>query len=237
VRQLLTAALSDPWSALDQLLDGPLHPGGTEATDDLLDRANVTAETRLLDVGCGKGNALERARAREATAIGLDQQPDDEVSDALRGDMQSIPLVTDSVDVVLAECVLCLAEDLQRSLAEISRITAPDGRIAISDVTVEGPTPELDGPIADLLCLSGDRRQTYLLDQIEAAGFTIEDVGEHRDDLLAMRDRVADRIDYERMLPMLGERGEAMLAGIHDLEDAIDDERVGYCSVIASVDG
>jgi len=236
VQQLLNAAFSAPWGALDQLLDGPLHPGGTEATDDLLDRAAVTAGTRILDVGCGAGNALERARVRGAEPIGLDQQPEADAISVLRGDMQTLPVQDGSVDVVLAECVLCLADDVSAALAEANRALAPDGRLAISDITVEGEVPELGDPIAELLCLTGDRRREQLLDRIDAAGFRIEDVRDHREDLLAMRDRVADRVDYERVLPLLGERGQCMLDGIHDLETAIEDERVGYSSVVATAD-
>ena len=71
----LTLALENPWTTLDALLDGPLHPGGAEATATLLDRAGVSDGTRLLDVGCGAGDALTRARNRGATAVGLDRNP------------------------------------------------------------------------------------------------------------------------------------------------------------------
>ena len=68
---------------------------------------------------------------------------------------------------------------------------------------------------------------------VEDAGFAVADVRDHRDDLLAMRDLVADRVDYERLLPLLGDRSDALLDGIRDLEAAAEDGRLGYVSLVA----
>jgi arsenite methyltransferase len=124
---------------LEIVIDGPLHPGGREATGDLLDRAAVDSETQLLDVGCGAGDALRLAREREARAVGLDHQPT--VTGAVQGDLTSLPFREESFNVVLGECVLCLSSDLERTLAEIERLLKPGGRLALSDVTVAGTTP------------------------------------------------------------------------------------------------
>ena len=94
---LLDAALANPWSTLDTMLEGPLHPGGTDATADLLDRADVGPGTRVLDVGCGAGEALPVARDRGADAVGVDPSPD--ADRAIRGDATALPLGESRVDV------------------------------------------------------------------------------------------------------------------------------------------
>ena len=227
---LLDAMLANPWATLDAMVDGPLHPGGRDATAGLLDRAGVGEGRRLLDVGCGAGDALALAGERGAEAWGLDRSPG--ADRAVVGDAATLPLQEESVDVVLAECVLCLT-DLERALGEAERVLAPGGRLALSDVVVDGERPDLPAELARAFCLTGARRRETLIDRIETAGFTVEETRDHREDLLAMRDRVAARVDYEGLLGAMGERGRDLQAGVADLEAAVEDGRVGYVSVVA----
>jgi arsenite methyltransferase len=233
VQGLLSAAVENPWGALDTILDGPLHPGGRTATAELLDSAAVGSDTRLLDVGCGAGTALEQARGRGASAVGLDTDPGGS-GETIRGDLGRLPLAANSVDVVLAECVLCLADDLDAALADTVRVLDPEGRLALSDVVVEGPLPELPSVIERTLCLDGDRRPERLLGAIERAGLTVEERRDRSEDLLSMRDRVAASVDYERLLGSMGDRGQRLLDGIDELERAVEDGRIGYVSIVAT---
>ncbi|MFB6296376.1 MAG: class I SAM-dependent methyltransferase [Halobacteriales archaeon] len=226
------AMLADPWGALGTLVDGPLHPGGGDATEDLLDRAGVDSGTRLLDIGCGAGESLAIARERGAEATGLDRRPD--ADGTIRGDLASLPVGDGRVDVVLAECVLCLCSDVERSIAEAERVLIPGGRLALSDVVVEGEAPDLPETISRALCLSGPRGRAETIDRIERAGFEVGAVQDHGEDLLAMRDRIQEQVDYEGLLGLLGERGERLLDGIADLEAAIEDGEIGYVSVVAT---
>jgi arsenite methyltransferase len=230
----LELALSNPWTTLDVLLDGPLHPGGAEATVALLDRADVSAGTRLLDVGCGAGDALARARDRGATAVGLDRTPGAGPRQ-IRGDMASLPIRSGGVDVALAECVLCLAPSLSDALGEVERVLAGGGRLALSDVVVDGRAPDLPAPIAEALCLADRGAEDELVAAVEAAGFTVGEVRDHREDLLAMRDELSATVDYEGLLSALGETGQRVLASIDDLEAAVENGRVGYVSLVATV--
>lgn len=228
---LLDAALANPWSTLDTMLDGPLHPGGTEATEQLLDRAGVGHGTRLLDVGCGAGEALPVARQRGAHAVGIDPEPS--TDRALRGDATALPLQGACVDVLLAECVLCLT-DLDAALGEANRILTDRGRLALSDVVVDGDRPDVPETVADALCLTGARSRDRLTERIEAAGFEVQDIADHHDDLLAMRDRVTDQVDYEGLLGLMGERGQRALSAIEDLEAAVEAGDVSYVSLVAT---
>ena len=227
---LLDAALANPWSTLDTMLEGPLHPGGTDATAELLDRADVGPGTRVLDVGCGAGEALPVARDRGADAVGVDPSPD--ADRAIRGDATALPLGESRVDVVLAECVLCLT-DLPTALGEARRVLAPDGRLAVSDVVVEDDGPPIPDAAAEALCLSGARSRDRLRSAVAAAGFEVRELTDHHDDLLAMRDRLTDRVDYEGLLGLLGQRGQRALDAIETLETAVENGEVSYVSIVA----
>jgi hypothetical protein len=84
-----------------------------------------------------------------------------------------------------------------------------------------------------LLCLDDPRSQADIRQQLHA-GFEIKERRTHRDDLLAMRDRLGDALDYERLVSALGDRGTRLREGANDLERAIESGRIGYVSIIAT---
>jgi len=227
---LIDSALSNPWSTLETILDGPLHPGGKAATEQLLRRADVGPGTRVVDVGCGSGTALNVAQEKGANAIGVDVEPN--ARNAIRGTATALPIAEDSMDVVLSECVLCLT-DLPTALEEVDRVLTDGGRLALSDVVVEGELPALPEALTRALCLEGAYSHDQLLDQFSSAGLEVQSTTEHHEDLLEMRDRVRERVHYEGLLSLMGARGQRALEAIDKLEACLDEGRIGYVSVVA----
>jgi len=91
----------------------------------------------------------------------------------LKGVIEQIPLPSDSVDVVISNCVINLSVDKPAVLAEIARVLKPGGRIGISDVVAEDRlTPEERAERGSYVgCIAGALSKGEYEAGLEAAGF------------------------------------------------------------------
>jgi 2-polyprenyl-3-methyl-5-hydroxy-6-metoxy-1,4-benzoquinol methylase len=143
----------------------------------------------VLDLGSGGGiDVLLSARrvGPTGTAYGLDMTDEMLALAAenkrksgltnvhfLKGEIEHIPLPANSVDVIISNCVINLAADKDRVLAEAFRVLRPGGRFAVSDVIVRGEVPPPIRRNMELWigCVAGALSDRDYLDKLARAGF------------------------------------------------------------------
>ena len=91
----------------------------------------------------------------------------------LRGHIESIPLPSNTVDVIISNCVINLSVDKPKALAEAFRVLKPGGRFAVSDVIVRGELPE---PVKENMplwtaCVSGALEERQFIELLTSVGF------------------------------------------------------------------
>ena len=151
--------------------------------------AQLNPDEVVLDLGSGGGiDVLLSARRVGPTgkAYGLDMTDEmlalsnenkrkagAENVEFLKGEIESIPLPDNSVDVIISNCVINLSADKDRVLREAFRVLKPGGRFAVSDVVTRG---EINHTIRKSMllwvgCLAGALDEGEYRDRLAAAGF------------------------------------------------------------------
>jgi SAM-dependent methyltransferase len=122
---------------------------------------------------------LEMARTLLRAAADENTWFDPSYVDLRDGDALSLPVDSESVDVVAQNCLFNIftREHLGRALREVYRVLKPRGRFVLSDPIAERPVPRdlADDPHLRAQCLSGALTLGHYLEAIVSAGFgTIE---------------------------------------------------------------
>ena len=125
----------------------------------------------------GKAYGLDMTDEMLALAMANKERAGAENVEFLRGHIEAIPLPSNSVDVVISNCVINLSGDKRRVLAEAFRVLRPGGRFAVSDVVVREGLPE---PVKASMamwtgCVGGALHEQEFIDLLTAVGF--EDPG------------------------------------------------------------
>ncbi|MBX3052555.1 MAG: arsenite methyltransferase [Caldilineaceae bacterium] len=95
-----------------------------------------------------------------------------------KGELENLPLPDNSVDVIISNCVVNLSPEKENALSEAYRVLKPGGRLAISDIVVDGDLsgfPVSEAQIRAGLSWAGCIAGALTIDQftglLESAGF------------------------------------------------------------------
>jgi len=156
--------------------------------------AQLNAGETVLDLGSGGGiDVLLSARrvGPAGKAYGLDMTDEMltlarenqrkagvENVEFLKGEIESIPLPDNSVDVVISNCVINLSADKDQVLREAFRVLKPGGRFAVSDVVVRGEVPEQVRRSMEMWvgCIAGALQEHEYATKLARAGFDEIDI-------------------------------------------------------------
>jgi len=149
----------------------------------------LCAGETVLDLGSGAGLDVLLAAKRvgpSGKAYGLDMTDEmlEEANankeksgltnvDFLKGHIEDIPLLENSVDVVISNCVINLSADKDRVFREIYRVLKPGGRVAVSDIVTTNPMPEgiRKNMLAWAGCIAGALTRDEYTAKLSGAGF------------------------------------------------------------------
>ena len=151
--------------------------------------AKIKEGDTVLDLGSGAGNdcfVARRAVGKNGKVIGLDFTESmierakfnteklgfDNIEFRL-GEIEDIPINSNSIDVVISNCVMNLVPNKTKAFDETFRILKNTGHFSISDVVLRGKLPERFVKDAELWagCVSGALQIDDYIKKIENAGF------------------------------------------------------------------
>lgn len=160
--------------------------------------AEISTGDTVLDLGSGAGNdafIVHRIVGDSGMVIGLDftmemitkaiqnkQKLGLKNIDFRYGDIEEMPIDSDSIDVVISNCVLNLVPDKQKAFSEVYRVLKPGAHFCVSDIVSEGEIPPELKKSAELYagCVAGALPKDEYMDLVEAAGFQDMEIRKER---------------------------------------------------------
>lgn len=151
--------------------------------------AEINEGDTVLDLGSGAGNdafIVHRIVGESGLVIGLDftmemiakaiqnkQKLGLRNIDFRYGDIEEMPVDSDSIDVVISNCVLNLVPDKEKAFSEIYRVLKPGAHFCVSDIVSEGQIPPELKRSAELYagCVAGALPKEEYMGLVETAGF------------------------------------------------------------------
>lgn len=97
-----------------------------------------------------------------------------------KGDIEQLPVDSNSVDIVISNCVINLAPDKLRVFTEAHRVLKRGGKMYVSDIVLLDnltPAQQKDEKLL-CACVAGAILRTDYIAQLEQAGFEVNVVGE-----------------------------------------------------------
>jgi arsenite methyltransferase len=154
------------------------------------ENADIKEGNTVLDLGSGAGNDVFIARrsvGSNGRVIGID------FTDAMinkarvncdklgynnvefrKGDIEEMPIINNSIDVIVSNCVLNLVPDKNKAFSEMFRVLKPGGHFCVSDIVLNGELPDgLQNAAAMYTgCVAGASQMENYLKIIADSGFT-----------------------------------------------------------------
>ncbi len=177
--------------------------------------ANLQQGEVVIDLGSGAGfDALLAAEklGSDGRFIGVDMTP--EMLERARtnavkagyartiefreGLIEALPVASESVDVIISNCVINLSPDKAKVFREAFRVLKPGGRLAISDILLTKPLPsDVAESVAALIgCVAGAETEEDYVGHIRDAGFA---------DIELQRQPAGAMFDLATTDPVIGE--------------------------------
>lgn len=169
-------------------------PGGESTVSygcgDPITLASLQPGQTVLDLGSGAGlDCFFAAKKVGETGhvIGVDMTPEmieRATSSAKRLDIQNVefrqgyleelPVESNTVDVIISNCVINLSPDKSKVFAEAFRVLKPGGKLAVSDIVTDGPLPDAikKSLSAWAGCVAGAVEAEEYVGMMKSVGFT-----------------------------------------------------------------
>jgi len=87
------------------------------------------------------------------------------------GEIEHMPIESDSIDLVISNCVLCLVPDKRAGFREIYRVLKPGGKISISDMVATQEAKKIINPEEWAACVAGAVTFNEYKGMLEETGF------------------------------------------------------------------
>jgi SAM-dependent methyltransferase len=180
--------------------------------------AALTPGQTVLDLGSGAGiDCFFAAKKVGETGhvIGVDMTPEmieRATTSAQRlnisnvefrqGYIEELPVDSNTVDVIISNCVINLSPDKSRVFAETFRVLKPGGKLAVSDIVTDGPLPDSvrKSLSAWAGCVAGAVDASEYIGMMEAVGFTnvsITPVFFDKEDVDSALDEMKDSLELK----------------------------------------
>lgn len=91
-----------------------------------------------------------------------------------QGYLEDLPVESNTVDVIISNCVINLSPDKSRVFSEAFRVLKPGGRLAVSDIVTDGPLPDAikKSLSAWAGCVAGAVEAQEYIAMMKSVGFT-----------------------------------------------------------------
>jgi len=145
-----------------------IHPGGFNATDRLAESCHISSDSKVIDIGCGKGTTAVRfAEKYGCNVVGIDLR-EDLVAQASRlakqrgladvvtfqvADALDIPFSNDKFDIAISQAVLILVSDKRKAIREALRVIKTGGYVGWLELSWRiTPTEEFLSGLSNVIC-------------------------------------------------------------------------------------